>query len=140
MDKENCSGQNFINLNEILKFNGKNNTKLGLEVFSLLANNKTPITAGEIHKKINLKANLSSIYRILKRFLELSLIIEEIIDKESYYFITEKHHHHIICKKCGHIECIPCNTDFSWISNFTNITHNLTLKGLCNECSKTKKK
>ena len=138
MDKENYSGQNLINLNKILKFNGKNNTKLGLEVFNLFANNKTPMSAGEIHKKIKLKADLSSIYRILKKFLELNLITEEMIGRESYYFIAEKHHHHIICKKCGHIECIPCNTDFSWISNFTNVTHNLTLKGLCNACSKTK--
>ena len=138
MHKENYSGKNHFNLNELLKFNGKNNTKLGLEVFNLFANNKTPMSAGEIHKKIKLKADLSSIYRILKKFRGLNLLTEEIIGREGYYFIAEKHHHHIICKKCGRIECIPCNIDFSRINNFTNITHNITLEGLCNECSKTK--
>ena len=138
MHKKNYSGQNHTNLDKILKFNGKNNTKLGSEVFNLFENNKVPMSAGEIYKKIKLKADLSSIYRILKRFLKLNLLTEEIINRESYYFITKNHNHHIICKKCGHIECIPCNTDFSWISSFTNVTHNLTLKGLCNACSKTK--
>jgi Fe2+ or Zn2+ uptake regulation protein len=138
MNKVNHFLKSYGNLNEILKINGKNSTKLSFEIYNLLENNKKPMTANAIHKKIKLKADLSSIYRILKKFLELNLIDEEIIGKESYYFFARDHHHHIICKKCGYIECIPCNTDFSWINNFSNITHSLTLKGVCNECSKTK--
>ena len=139
MDEKKYFPEKRSTLNETLKTYGKKNTKLGLEIFNLLVKNKKPLTASGIHKKIKLKADLSSVYRTLKRFLELNLISEEIISKESYYFISENHHHHIICQECGYMECIPCNEDFSWISNFTQVTHSLNLKGLCNDCSKAEK-
>lgn len=122
--------------NEKLRRAGRKSTRLGSELYNFLLNNKKPLTANTIYRSLNFKVNLSSVYRALKKFLQLGLIFEEKIENESYYYISEKHHHHIICIKCGNIMCVPCIFDFSQISNFTEVTHQLSLKGLCKNCLK----
>lgn len=137
-NNKNKNDNSNFNFNEKLRSSGRKSTKLGTELYNLLLKNKQPLTAHKIHKSLNTKVNLSSVYRTLKKFLQLGLVFEEKIEKESYYYISKKHHHHIICIECGSIMCIPCNLDFSQINNFTEITHHLSLKGLCSNCSKNK--
>jgi len=121
---------------EKLRRAGRKSTRLGSELYKFLLKTRKPVTAGTIYRSLQIKVNLSSIYRALKKFLQLGLIFEEKIENESYYYISEKHHHHIICIKCGSIRCVPCRLDFSQIGDFTGVTHELTLKGLCSDCLK----
>ena len=96
---------------------------------------KNPLSAREIHKKIN-DCDLASVYRCLSLFESIGLVQAENVDKEKFYCQAGKPHHHIICRKCGHMEEFPCTHKFNKYKNFTDIEHQLTLYGVCSKCSK----
>lgn len=121
---------------ETIKKSGYKITKPREIVLNTLLQNKCPLSAKQILKKINNAADLASIYRTLDLFKKIEIIFEEKIDKESYYYLSEKKHHHIVCQKCKKTKCIPCEHKFKKIKNFTNIKHNLVLSGLCEKCNK----
>lgn len=96
---------------------------------------KHPIGAREIHNAINKEVDLASVYRTLSLFCSLNIVQKEVYKNKKLYYLSGKAHHHIICRKCGHIECVPCNHVFSHIKHFSNIRHTVSLSGICNACS-----
>lgn len=104
-------------------------------VLDLLMKKHEPLSAKQIHKKLKQKVDLASIYRILGLFKEIGIVFEERMDNKEYFYLEEKQHHHVICTKCGYAECIPCEHLFGNIKNFSKISHNLTISGICNKCS-----
>jgi len=125
-----------VYLGEKLRSAGMKSTRLSSEIYNFLLGNKKPADAETIYRFLRQKANLSSVYRVLKKLLHIGLIFEEKIEGTSYYYYAEKHHHHIKCVKCGCIKCVECSVDFSGLIDFTHITHELSLKGLCSDCFK----
>lgn len=120
---------------KILKDAGYKITKSRETVVSFLTKQKRPVSTQYIYEKIKKDLDKVTIYRILEVFESLGIVYKEQAEHEALYYIAEKEHHHIICEKCGHIECIPCEHDFPKVKNFNNIKHHLTLSGLCNKCN-----
>lgn len=110
-------------------------TKQRLMVLDLLKKKHEPLSAKQIHKKLKQKVDLASIYRIINLFKEIKIVFEERMDNKEYFYLEEKQHHHVICEECGYAECIPCEHLFGNIKNFSKISHNLTISGICNKCS-----
>ncbi len=106
-----------------------------LAVLKYLSVHHSPISARDLHKKIK-AFDRASVYRTLNLFEELHLLNVEVIEKEKLYCFAEEPHHHIICKKCGYTEKTKCNHDFGTFKNFNDVYHQLTLTGVCNNCSK----
>jgi len=106
-----------------------------LAVLNVLEKNTIPLSAKEILQKINKKINLTSVYRTLELFTKLNITQSEARNEEKKYYISTSPHHHIVCEKCGKTECIPCSHAFKNIKNFKNVTHQLTLTGICNKCN-----
>ncbi|MDP2632071.1 MAG: transcriptional repressor [Candidatus Uhrbacteria bacterium] len=52
----------------------------------------------------------TTVYRNLKKFLDLDLIEEAFVHNHETHFewMDREHHDHVICKKCSIAECIPC--------------------------------
>lgn len=94
----------------------------------------TLISARELHQKIK-KVDRASVYRTLNLLEKLHVVNVELIKKEKLYCLATQPHHHIICKKCGYIEKIECKHTFDTFKNFTNVHHQLTLTGICNQCN-----
>lgn len=91
--------------------------------------------AQDIHKKLSKKIDLASIYRTLNLFVCIGIVFKERHSEKDLYYLSNGQHHHIICRKCGYSECLPCDHIFKNIKNFTNISHNLTIFGICKKCS-----
>lgn len=108
-----------------------------LAVISYLDLKKQPISAKEIAQKIK-NADQASVYRTLKTLEELQLINSEIVNREKLYCLDTEKHHHIICIKCGYIEKIACGHHFDNFKNFSQVTHQLTLNGICGKCNNKK--
>lgn len=101
-------------------------------VLKILQRYKTPLSATQIHSKLP-DIDLVSIYRNVNLLVRLKIIFQEIINNENFYYLDKKPHHHIICQQCGRTECLPCTHKYH-VKNFKNISHQLTLTGLCNNC------
>lgn len=110
-------------------------TRQRLMVLDLLKKNHKPLNAKQIFNKLNNKIDLASVYRILHLFKSMDIVFEERLNHKEYYYLGKKQHHHIICKKCGYAECLPCKHLFENIKNFTDISHNLSISGICKKCS-----
>lgn len=110
-------------------------TKARLAVISHLSSVCSPISARNLHQKIKI-VDRASVYRALNLFEELQIVNVETVNKEKLYCLADEPHHHIICRKCGHMESIKCDHHFFNLKNFSNIHHQLTLTGVCNQCNK----
>ncbi|MDP3995347.1 MAG: Fur family transcriptional regulator [Patescibacteria group bacterium] len=108
-------------------------TQPRIAVLRALERSDHPMSAGEIHKKTR-RIDLASAYRTLKLLTELGIASEETIDGETHYYLGARHHH-ITCTSCGKTDCIPCDHKLPSIQNFTNITHQLMLSGICGGCA-----
>ncbi|RJQ33579.1 transcriptional repressor [Candidatus Parcubacteria bacterium] len=121
---------------EILRQAGYKLTKARETIISFLKKQDHPVSANYIYDKIKKDSDKVTVYRILEVFEKVGIVYREQGIHESLYYISQKEHHHIICQKCGHVECIPCDHVFPKVKNFTNIRHQLSLSGLCGRCSR----
>lgn len=108
-------------------------TKPRLAVFDFLKKQSKLISARDLHVKIK-KIDQASVYRTLSIFEELNIVNTEIINKEKLYCLAEHPHHHIICRQCGYSESFPCEEEIREFRNFSGVSHQLTLTGVCNKC------
>jgi Fe2+ or Zn2+ uptake regulation protein len=127
-----------MEIEKVLINRGDKLTESRLIILRYLKKEKKIISAQALSKKIK-SVDRASVYRTLNLLEELHLVNVEMINKEKLYCLAGHPHHHIICYNCGYIESFPCNNyEYKKFNNFTNITHRLTLIGLCNKCSKKK--
>ena len=105
-----------------------------LAVIKYLSSHHCLISARNLHRKIK-TADLASIYRTLNLLEELQIVNVETLNKEKLYCLADEPHHHIICRKCGHTEAVQCDHHFNQYKNFTDIYHQMTLRGICNNCA-----
>lgn len=106
--------KNSQDISSILQKYNLRKTPLMKKVITLFIEKKEPLTAEQIHIRLKQKGNLSTIYRIIKRFTEKGLIKEINLsnDKKFYEISNRAHHHHLVCIKCNTIVDIPCANSF----------------------------
>ena len=122
-------------IEEVFHKAGLRLTRPRLLVFQILQKNHQPQSAQAIHKQLSRRVDLVSVYRSLAMLEHLGLIQRERTREEDFFYLAETPHHHIVCTSCGRSECVPCAHTFS-IKNFKNISHELTLSGVCAQCVK----
>jgi len=102
-------------------------------------------TLGEVYarlREVDKSIDRSTLYRTLKLFVELGLVVSANTgDGETYYEIAKSHpHHHLICRQCGkeeEIEHAAMQHMFDQIFQqyrFKAETDHLVLIGVCADC------
>lgn len=129
-------------------FNLKNikYTKQRKLIYEILDGSSGPLSAQEVFFiaiKSKEDINLSTIYRILKLFLDKNLIVSVTVantKKELFEMKKNFHNHYIICEKCDKKvplkEC-PLKNFSDLIEEETGFflsKHKLELYGLCSKC------
>ena len=130
-----------MEVKEIFKANGVKVTKARLLIYDLLKESDRSVTADYIYSKCK-EINLSTVYRTLEVFLEKDLVDKfELGDGKSSYKLKNRNiHKHILeCDLCHKEIEVPCPMQQieELLRNQTGFKvkeHNLTLKGICEEC------
>lgn len=120
------------------------NTKKLSTVLKIIKLSDTPITASDIFYNASkeIKINLSTIYRILKRLEEENLITKTLRqDKKFYYELKHNYHKHfLICRICHDVEPVehcPLENMMDKIKEQTGFeitAHTLEIEGICKKC------
>lgn len=103
-------------------------------------------TLGEVYmrvRQVDPSIDRSTLYRTLKLFVDLGLVVSaDTGDGETYYEIAKPHrHHHLVCRQCGterEIEHTLLQNMFDQVFQhyaFKADTDHLVLFGLCRECA-----
>lgn len=119
-------------------------TPARIAVLELLKKTSKPLSIKSIQSKLaKEEIDQATLYRIVSSLVEKE-IIREVDLKHGhghYELATSSHHHHIICKKCGKIQDIDCDTtqiekEVLKQSGFKSISnHSLEFFGTCKSCS-----
>jgi Fur family ferric uptake transcriptional regulator len=102
-------------------------------------------TLGEIYarvREVDRSIDRSTLYRTLKLFVELGLVVSaDTGDGEVYYEIAKPHrHHHLVCRQCGkeqeieHTLLQPMFDQVAQTYGFQVDTDHLVLFGTCTDC------
>lgn len=94
-------------------------------------------------EKIDPAVGLATVYRAVAA-MEKSGWLTRVgaVDGTSLYSRCDasSHHHHAVCTACGRVEHTPCPVEAaaeSAVPGFRVTSHELTLYGICGECSAT---
>ncbi|WP_300349542.1 Fur family transcriptional regulator [Clostridium sp.] len=136
-----------MEVKEIFKAKGIKVTKARILIYQLLKETDRSITADYIYGNCT-GINLSTVYRTLEIFLEKDLVDKfELGDGKSSYNLKKKNlHKHILeCDLCHKEIEVPCpmRQIEELLRNQTGFKikeHNLTLKGICEQCIKENEK
>ncbi|MDO5301461.1 MAG: Fur family transcriptional regulator [Tissierellia bacterium] len=120
-------------------------TKGRVAVMELLFHEKKPLSAEEIHERINdeMATSLSTIYRILAQLTEVGILRNSLsLGGADYYeWNGDPHHHHyIICESCGRVDPLHncplehLNRHVQEETGYTITGHQFQLQGLCRDC------
>jgi Fur family ferric uptake transcriptional regulator len=116
------------------------------QVLKILLSSLEPITADEIFKKFDSKtekADLVTIYRILKKFEEVLLVSrQEFGDGVARFELALEsghHHHHVICRLCQRVEPLHiCDLEAHIKTveglGYKQVSHRLDFFGVCSRC------
>ncbi|NTV41469.1 MAG: transcriptional repressor [Candidatus Moranbacteria bacterium] len=130
---------------EKIKADGHRLTKVRKAMVQILVSQGCLLTALDIQqklKKLQAKADRSTVYRELCFLLEEKIIRKiQLGDDKTYYEISTGHHHHLICNKCNKVQKIvigePLKTQEKKINQkekFKVLSHSLEFYGLCRKC------
>ncbi|MFA6098066.1 MAG: Fur family transcriptional regulator [Patescibacteria group bacterium] len=121
--------------NKIIKQAGLKITPGRVAILGYLINTENPVSAEAIFKQLDRKFDLVTIYRNLASFAEKGIVFQEAIDRSDRYYYAKAEHHHIVCRSCHTVACVPCTHVLKKVNNFTKVTHQFILRGLCAKCS-----
>jgi Fur family ferric uptake transcriptional regulator len=137
-------------LTDALVSSGYRMTAPRRQVLNALAASGTPLSVGEIHRRLkDPRVNLASVYRTVHLLLRLKVL--RAVDSPSggqRFELTDRftgHHHHLICQACGRIEdlegCLledrvwrAVNRRVRRSRRFRVLDHELRLIGTCQDC------
>jgi Fur family ferric uptake transcriptional regulator len=126
-------------------------TSARLNLIELLLDEKKPLSAADISKKMENVCDTATTYRALDALVKAKLINRLEIGRDAAYFeiaIWRKHHHHMVCTSCGDMEDVEgCFSDeihkiaeTSKLKKFKRVDrHALEFFGLCTRCDSIKK-
>ena len=131
---------------DLLRGAGFKATKTKVQLLSIMAKSKTPLSIDGIYKRFNDPVpDVATIYRSIKEFLSAGLIkqINFQHGHGHYEFAGLEDHHHFICSQCGKVEdiescdlgpitqkAIKASKDFKYVTG-----HSFELFGLCGKCT-----
>lgn len=119
-------------------------------VVATLAGAEGPLSAAEIHTRIDGELPLSSLYRSLAVLEDADVLAPHHGTKGlTRYELAEwlrGHHHHLVCLDCGAVEDVEVAAsheddvdrivkDISRAASFTPVGHALEIEGRCARCA-----
>ena len=134
-----------MDLGKQLRDHGLRRTSGRMQILAVLAASRRPQTHAEILKRLkNPRINRVSVYRALKKLMEVGLVHRNVIRDRVWAFELSDRcgpiqcHPHFFCKKCGKVVCM---TDVS-VSLAANLPkgyvlerQKVSLEGLCAACN-----
>jgi len=120
-----------------LKESGIKITRQRKSIIESIAMQKRPFTASKLFLSLGKNIDIVTIYRNLKLLNRLGLLFSESYNGQQSFYYSDNHHHHIRCIKCGRVDCVQCFLDTGEIEGYSEIRHDLVLKGICDDCKKT---
>lgn len=121
-------------------------TKQRQAVLSALDEASTFSTAQDLHEALRhrgTKVGLATVYRALQLMADAGDV--DVIRNDSgeafYRLCSAQHHHHLICRSCGQAVEVSGPAVEEWAdrvaaeNGFSQVSHNLELFGICNDCS-----
>jgi Fur family transcriptional regulator, ferric uptake regulator len=130
----------------IMRRAGHRVTSQRLTILDAVCDANGHTTLGEIYaqvRKIDSSIDRSTLYRTLKLFVDLGLVVSaDTGDGETYYEIAkQQHHHHLVCRQCGqeqeidHAVMQPMFDQLRETYGFTAATDHLVVFGRCKTCA-----
>lgn len=120
----------------------KNNIKITKQrtvIYNLIKELEDKATIKNIYLKT--KMDKTTIYRIIKLFLNKKIIVQNINNNEVCYSLNKPtHYHYMTCIKCHNkikIDFCPINYEIKKLTkeeNFKLISHSIILEGICRNC------
>ncbi len=150
-----CAARRELRAEELLKKSGLKVTDIRMGLLTLLHSGRHPQSAEDLYsqlpallKKLGSRksADLVTVYRNLKSFLDASLIqaTELGTGRKLYEWLDQSHHHHhVVCRDCGRVDVLEiCGLDqhFKDIRKlgYGDLTHRLEFFGVCARCQETR--
>lgn len=135
-----------IDYEEIIRSAGHRVTPQRVLILDAVCEGGGHTTLGEVYarvRRVDQSIDRSTLYRTLKLFVDLGLVVSaDTGDGETYYEIAKPHrHHHLVCRQCGteqEIEHTLLQRMFDQMLQeygFKVDTDHLVLFGLCGECA-----
>ncbi len=134
-----------MNSSNTLKSIGSRNTVTRNAVLEVLKCNTQPLSIKDIMQLSSIKANESTIYRVVNFFVEQGIVMPVFIQKDTtfYELAHTDDHHHIVCTSCKKVSDFHgCSIDslvakaLKQNPNFKKVnTHSIELFGLCKSCA-----
>lgn len=95
-----------LSYEDILREAGHRVTPQRIHILDAVCDANGHTTLGEIYarvRRVDATIDRSTLYRTLKLFVQLGLVVSaETGDGETYYEIAKPHHHHhLVCRVCG---------------------------------------
>lgn len=140
---------NTIDYQEIIHAAGHRVTPQRVLILDAVCEEGGHTTLGAVYARVrhvDPSIDRSTLYRTLKLFVDLGLVVSaDTGDGETYYEIAKPHrHHHLVCRQCGkeeEIEHTLLQRMFDQMLQeygFKVNTDHLVLFGLCNKCANQK--
>jgi Fur family ferric uptake transcriptional regulator len=107
-----------------------------------LARLDQPVSAQELHARLDGSVGLATVYRNLQRLADDGLVdtLRRPTGEQAFRMCGGGHHHHLTCRACGRVEEVrDCSLD-RWAADvarthgFTGVQHQAELTGLCSGC------
>ena len=135
-----------MSVNDVLKKQNLSLTSSRIEILSILAGAKKPLSEKEIEERMDLECNRTTIYRNLSTLFQRGIIYRIIADGALKYkypqTITEQEnfnkHVHFKCTACNSLIClhdIPVQP-YSLPEGFTGKENQFLIVGICRECNR----
>lgn len=135
-----------IDYEAVMRSAGHRVTPQRLLILDAVCEGSGHTTLGEVYarvRRVDPAIDRSTLYRTLKLFVDLGLLVSaDTGDGETYYEIAKRHHHHhLVCRHCRQeqeIEHTLLQTMFDQVFQqygFKADTDHLVLFGLCSECA-----
>jgi len=131
-----------------LRDKGHKITNIRKEVVNIFSKAIKPLSAREIHKKLQslgLSVNKTTVYRELQFLTGEDYLIEVQLKPEEISYESKElmHHHHLICEVCGKVDnvtnCLAeqLEEDVLKKKGFKINRHSLEFYGTCSVCRNT---
>ena len=121
----------------------RRNTPAKEAVLKLLSGSKKALSQDAIEKQLDIAINRATIYRVLNRFCEDSLVHKIVAeDGKQYFAICKKcdndekmiDHFHFRCVRCDTIECLQIPVEYTTPKGYSVSSANCILTGTCSNC------
>lgn len=135
------------NIREFFKEKHLKFTKPRFEIYSFIKSHPIHPTAETVYKSVQKKLpdiSFATVYNVLNKFVEVGLVKEFNLDKNTRFDGNTEPHIHFVCLRCGKIEDIELSEHKKIISmaeekGWDVEEFSLFVYGICPECKRKSK-